>query len=217
MKKYLPVVHSYVEFGKGQIPAISAAVASGEDMPEQRVGTLGMANMNGQEVAMGALDEWLEKNDRTPMYAEHWPKTVPGGMWTDLKLEFGRELSARPVITPETSLGNDIKAGLKAGIIKGISWTVSAQSYDSWDFRDREDDEPGFQGTDDVMVLYAGNLTEISVVYYPADLNAGFYESEDEDKPRNSVESLFVRFVERDQTLRSARHSVISDLFEKRN
>ena len=216
MKPKLPLVHSYVEIGSGQLPIISSAISTGKDAPRQRVGTLGFVNLNGAEVAVGALDEWLNDNDRVPMYAEHNNTTIPGGYWADMELTNGRELYARPVVTPETTLGADINAALKAGTIKGISWTVGAKTYDDYDFRDREEGETGYYGGDEVLVVGRGNLLEVSVVYYPADTAAGFYDSdEDDEKPRNSIESMFVHLVERDHTAASARRMVIDQLFKK--
>lgn len=218
MKTKLPVVHSFVEIGSGQLPIISSAISTGKDAPRQRVGTLGFVNLNGSEVAVGALDEWLNDNDRTPMYAEHNANTIPGGYWADMELTNGRELYARPVVTPETSVGSDINAALKAGTIKGISWTVAAKSYDDYDFRDREEGETGYYGGDEVLVLARGNLLEVSVVYYPADTSAGFYDSdEDEEKPRNIIESTFVRWIERSHAQAQARSMVINQLFGKDN
>jgi len=168
-------VQAFTAFPAGVSEAeLRAQLLTGDEPPPlQKLGTLGLTNANGQQVAVGALDEWLSKNRRVPMFAQHNTRLLPAGSWRDFELVSGTDLWARPYVTAETSMGRDILASVESGDVRGISWTVYPRDFDSYRYRPAEKGERG-DWLSEVLVITQGILREVSVVDAPADKTARF-------------------------------------------
>ena len=168
-------IRCFTAFTPDDTPLSAELIEKGGDLPRQKVGTLGLVNDNGQEVAVGALAKWLRSNNRAPMFVQHNTTVLPAGSWRDFDLQSGTDLYARPYVTIETSGGRDVLASIEAGDVRGISWTVRPRSWEDIEYRERKGNEPKLYGIlDEVMVVTDGILREISVVDRPADKSARF-------------------------------------------
>lgn len=166
----LPSVVGFIEFSQDDQEVFAELLPAGEDPPRQKVGTLGMVNLNGGEVAIGALDEWLSANDRAPMYVSHNRATVPAGRWRGFELENNQHLYSKPYVN-ETTIGRDVEAAVRSGDFRGVSWTVTPITSQDYYYRPGSGNEPT-DSLGEVLVVTRGRLSEVSYVVSPADLSA---------------------------------------------
>ena len=170
-----PEIQCFTAFHADDEWLTAELIEKGGELPSQKVGTLGLVNDNGQEVAVGALDKWLRSNRRTPMFTQHNTTVLPAGSWREFDLQGQTDLYAKPYVTVETSAGRDVLASIEAGDVRGISWTVRPRTWEDIEYRERKSGEPKLYGLfDEVMVVTDGILAEISVVHQPADKSARF-------------------------------------------
>ena len=199
------VVHSFVEFDSSV--EASEVVAQVEDGQPLRVGTMGLVNKNGQEVAAGALQ--IRKNQSVPMYVAHNKLTLPFGRWEKLELRNSTDLYAVPRIN-NTTQGEDLKIVLSNKEIKGVSWTVAANTYNDVDFRKAKRGEASYFN-EEVMIVTAGKLVEISFVYDPADNNARLTKDMMSSRKQSPLEAAIQNLA----TQEAARKHVIRKLIKE--
>lgn len=111
----------------------------------------------GDRIMPGAYTKTIEGLDGLPMLFDHDPSKVIG-KWTVFEQD-EKGLRVMGDLTPNHSLAMDVKASLEAGHTNGFSIGFSIP-------------EGGSKMDGDIRELHEISLHEVSVVTFPADLNA---------------------------------------------
>ena len=180
------LVHSFVEFDNSVESAVNITSIL-EEETAIRVGTLGLTNVNGQQVGANALEKSLTPKTTVPMFVQHNKKSLPFGKWVKFEVRNSTDVYAVPKINTNTTQGQDLKKALEERDIFATSWTVSANTYDDIEFRKKKRGESAYFN-DEVMIVTAGNLVEVSFVTLPADSNTYLSKMKSNERTLSTVE-----------------------------